>query len=53
MLFWFHAIDHVIPSRYNAGYGIISIQNKNSKKTTFANKDIYSLIHPLNAFERL
>ncbi|PKK56528.1 hypothetical protein RhiirC2_858571 [Rhizophagus irregularis] len=46
----FPVIDHIIPFKYNASYGIISIQNKNAKKTTFGGKDISSLIHPLNAF---
>ena len=46
----FQVIDHIVPFRYNAGYGIISIQNKNAKKTTFGAKDISSLIHPLNSF---
>ncbi|CAG8560464.1 5292_t:CDS:2 [Funneliformis caledonium] len=46
----FHVIDHIIPFKYNIGYDIISIQNKNAKKTTFGAKDISSLIHPLNSF---
>ncbi|PKC55463.1 hypothetical protein RhiirA1_446816 [Rhizophagus irregularis] len=46
----FPVIDHIIPFKYNAGYGIISIQNKNSKKTTFGAKDISSLIHPSYSF---
>jgi hypothetical protein len=40
----FHAIDHSIPFKYNAGYGLISIQNKNA---AFSGNDISSLINPL------
>ncbi|PKC06834.1 hypothetical protein RhiirA5_481784 [Rhizophagus irregularis] len=46
----FPVIDHIIPFKYNAGYGIISIKTRIQKKTTFGAKDISSLIHPLNSF---
>ncbi len=50
----FHVIDHIIPFKYPSGYGIISIQNKNAKRTTFNNTmDITSLTHPKNAFGKL
>ncbi|CAB4414944.1 unnamed protein product [Rhizophagus irregularis] len=47
----FYDIDHIIPFKYSAGYGIISIQNKNVKKTTFNDTtDITSLADPQTAF---
>ncbi len=46
----FPIIDHIISFKYPSGYGIISIQNKNAKNTTFGIKDISSLIHPYNTF---
>jgi len=48
----FYIINHIIPFKYNASYGIISIQNKNAKKITFGTKDISSLIYPLNFFDK-
>ncbi|EXX79474.1 hypothetical protein RirG_005230 [Rhizophagus irregularis DAOM 197198w] len=47
----FKDIDHIIPFKHSTGYGIISIQNKNMKKTTFNNTtDITSLADPQTAF---
>jgi hypothetical protein len=44
----FYDIDHIIPFKYPAGYGIISIQNKNAKKTTTT--DITTLANSDTAF---
>lgn len=47
----FPDIDHIIPFKYPSGYGIISIQNKNAKKSTFNDTtDITSLTNPESAF---
>jgi hypothetical protein len=49
----FQDIDHIIPFKHSAGYGIISIQNKNAKKTTFNDTtDITSLANPKTAFNK-
>ncbi|GBC10354.1 hypothetical protein RclHR1_09560008 [Rhizophagus clarus] len=48
----FPVIDYVIPFKYSTNkYGIISIQNKNAKKTKYQDGDVPVLVHPRSAFD--
>jgi hypothetical protein len=46
----FPVIDHIIPIKYPGGYGIISIQNKNAKKSSYQDADVLNLVNPIHAF---
>ncbi|CAG8643599.1 8161_t:CDS:2 [Rhizophagus irregularis] len=50
MPFGFENIDHVIPFKYSSGYGVISIQNKNAKQSTYKSADNFLLINPVSVF---
>ncbi|RGB29029.1 hypothetical protein C1646_672785 [Rhizophagus diaphanus] len=50
MPFGYETIDHIIPFKYSSGYGVISIQNKNAKKSTYKTEDNFSSINPASDF---
>ncbi|CAG8747946.1 11942_t:CDS:2, partial [Rhizophagus irregularis] len=53
----FPTIDHVIPFKYSTSnrtdnYGIISIQNKNAKQTSYQDSDVPILVNLISALSR-
>ncbi|CAG8593529.1 2987_t:CDS:2 [Acaulospora morrowiae] len=46
----FPVIDHIIPFKHSNGYGILSIQYKNSKISSFNQTNALGLINPISAF---
>ncbi|CAG8717684.1 13521_t:CDS:2 [Rhizophagus irregularis] len=46
MPFGFKDIDHVIPFKYSSDYGVILIQNKNAKQSTYKSVDNFALTNP-------